>query len=344
MRHSFFAGRTFRYVVVFAALFLFTDLRTFAAASQPDARVGEIIILDASAGQLTDATAPEKIADGLSWTEGPVWYAADNALLFEDMLKNRMCRWKDGAGVEVFLPNSGDTKGTCKAYNPGSNGMAFAPDGVLYFCRQGDRDIAKMDTATRRVTVVADRYEGVRFNSPNDLVFDTKGALYFTDPPYGLVKESDSELGFSGVYRLTPDGRLTLLLKALTHPNGIAFSPDGKTLYVNDSDEKAFAVHAYPVLADGTLGKGRVFWDAMPFMKNGPGATDGMKVDERGNVWTTGPGGVYVISPEGKLLARVAIAEPCGNLVFGGTDGRTLFIMANHAVLRLPTKVRGAVR
>jgi gluconolactonase len=306
--------------------------------------VGEVLVLDASAGELFGAKAPDKIADGLSWTEGPIWLAADDALLFEDMLKNRMCRWKQGEGVTTFLDKSGDPTQTSRAYNPGSNAMAFGPDGFLYYCRQGGRDLAKMDLATRRVTVVVDRYEGTRLNSPNDLAFDARGNLYFTDPPYGLVKESDSELGYSGVYRLTPDGRLTLLTKTLTHPNGIAFSPDGKTLYVNDSDEKAFAVHAYPVLPDGTLGQGRVFWDAMPFVKNGPGATDGMKVDERGNVWTTGPGGIYVLSPEGKLLARVAIAEPCGNLAFGGADGRTLFIMANHAVLRLPTKVRGAVR
>ena len=299
--------------------------------------------MDPSAGELLDAITPEKIADGLSWTEGPVWYAADDALLFEDMLKNRMCRYKEGAGVDVFLANSGDTKGTCKAYNPGSNGMAFGPDGFLYYCRQGDRDIAKMDPATRRVTTLVERYEGTRFNSPNDLVFDPHGALYFTDPPYGLVQESDSELGYCGVFRLTSDGRLTLLNRSLNRPNGIAFSPDGRTLYVNDSDEKAIAVHAYQVLPDGTLGAGRVLWDAMPFIKEGHGGTDGMKVDERGNVWTTGPGGIYVVSPEGKLLARVKIGEPCGNLVFGGADGRTLFIMANHEVLRLPTKVRGAV-
>lgn len=335
-------------VRLFAALAVFTCLsaaNASAASLAPNApvKMGEVMILDDSAAGLFVDKAPEVIADGFSWTEGPLWLASDQSLLFEDMLNNRMYRWKEGEGASVFLEKSGDTTGTCKAWNPGSNGMAQGADGWIYFCQHGDRRIVKMNPSTKELVTVVDAYNGLRLNSPNDLVFDAQGNLYFTDPPYGLVREEDSDLGFCGVYRLTPDGDLKLLNKELVRPNGIALSLDEKTLYVNDSNEKAFAVHAYQIKDDGTLSEGKLFWDAMPFAGE-PGATDGMKVDERGNVWTTGPGGVFVLSPEGRLLARVKIAEPTGNLVFGGKDGRTLFIMANHSVLRLKTGVRGAVK
>jgi gluconolactonase len=334
----------FRHLSLSLLAFFVGGSSAFSAEAVPVAAKPSAVLCSRNSSALLGTEPPETLADGFSWTEGPLWLASDETLLFEDMLNNRMCRWKEGEGASVFLEKSGDGKGTSKAWNPGSNGMALGSDGLVYFCQHGDRRIVKMNPATRELVPVVDRYEGKLLNSPNDLVFDAQGNLYFTDPPYGLVKEEDSALGFSGVYRLTPEGVLTLLTKELARPNGIALSPDGRTLYVNDSDEKAFALHAYPLHEDGSIGQGRVLWDAMSFAQDGPGATDGMKVDESGHIWTTGPGGVFVLSPDGEILGRVKIGEPCGNLAFGGKDGRTLFIMANHAVLRIRTTVRGAAR
>ena len=328
-------------------------LLVFAPVSAPALSAGEVALegkakpaaiefFDPSAAALIEPDSVRLLADGYSWTEGPLWLPSDAALLFEDMLNNRMCRWKEGEGASVFLEKSGDTDGTCRAHNPGSNGMALGPDGLVYFCQHGDRRIVKMDPATRRFTTVVDRYHGQRLNSPNDLIFDAAGNLYFTDPPYGLVNESDSELGFSGVYRLATDGTLTLLLRNLSHPNGIALSPDGHTLYVNDSDEKTTAVHAYCIACDGSLGADRLFWNAVLLRGNGPGVADGMKADERGNLWTSGPGGIYVLSPEGRMLALIRTSQPTSNCAFGGDDGRTLFITVNHSLLSVRTSVRAA--
>jgi gluconolactonase len=209
-------------------------------------------------------------------------------------------------------------------------------------CQHGNRQIARRES-DGRITVLADRYEGRQLNSPNDLVFRSNGDLYFTDPPFGLAKsfaDPARELSFQGVFRLTPGGRLTALVTDLDAPNGIGFSPDEKTLYVSNAFNKRPIWMAYPVRADGTLGPGRQFAEARAYVNDGEGVPDGLKVDQRGNVFAAGPGGIHVYAPDGARLGRIVTGVPTGNLAWG-EDGSVLYIAANHRILRLRTGTRG---
>jgi gluconolactonase len=289
----------------------------------------------------------EKLADGFAWVEGPVWDSKADALLFSDIPNNVVHKWKEGEGLSDFLRPSGYTgEAPFTGREPGSNGLAWDPQGRLVLCQHGDRRIARLD-APGRFTTLADRYEGKRLNSPNDLAFHSTGALYFTDPPYGLPKtfeDPQRELDFTGVYRLAPDGTLTLLTKELKAPNGIAFSPDEKTLYVAQSSGDEPIWMAFPVEANGTLGAGKVFADASAERKAGkPGSQDGLKVDNQGNLFATGPGGVWVIAPDGTHLGTIETGVPTANVAWGG-DGSVLYITANKALLRIKTATKGRVR
>jgi gluconolactonase len=213
--------------------------------------------------------------------------------------------------------------------------------GRLILCQHGDRRISRLEDG-KFVTIV-DRFEGKRFNSPNDLVIAADGSVYFTDPPYGLTKTFDDagrEIGWNGVYRLAPDGRLSALVKDLRAPNGIGLSPDGRTLYVGQSDPDRPVVMAYDVAKDATVTGGRVFFDTTPLRKNGPGGPDGLKVDRGGNVFTTGPGGVVVLSPKGEYLGTIVTGVPTANCGFGD-DGGTLYVTANDKLCRVRTATRG---
>jgi gluconolactonase len=223
---------------------------------------------------------------------------------------------------------------------PGSNGLTFDPQGRLTVCQHGERRVIRIEP-TGAITVLADRYQGKRLNSPNDLVYKKDGALYFTDPPFGLPKFFDDprkELSFSGVYRVK-DGQVTLVAKDLSGPNGVAFSPDEKFLYVTNWDERKKVVMRYPVKADGTLTAGSVFFD----MTSAPGeeALDGMKVDAEGHLFVSGPGGVWVISGEGKHLGTLKFPQLPANMAWGDADGRTLYLTARTSVYRLRLGVPG---
>jgi gluconolactonase len=292
-----------------------------------------------------DATV-DKLADGFAWVEGPVWDAKKGVLLFSDIPNNVVQQWKEGDGVTEFLRPSGYTGTTpFTGHEPGSNGLTFDAQHRLVLCQHGDRRISRMESPGRFIPLV-ERYEGKRLNSPNDLVYKSNGDLYFTDPAYGLPKTFDDpqrELPFTGVYRLRADGTLDLLTKELTAPNGVAFSPDEKTLYVTQSDPKNPLVMAYAVESDGTLGAGKVLLHPLDESKAGkPGMPDGIKVDASGNVFTTGPGGIWVISPEGTVLGRIETGVPTANLAWGN-DGSTLYITANTALLRLKTTTKGKI-
>ena len=332
-------------VALFVAL---TPFCLFAADDPPHPFVGVIERLDPAFDQLVAPGATiEKLAEGFRWSEGPTWY--DGGVVFSDVLANTVYRWKPGAtagkvsGAEVFLRPSGLWKATAGFREPGSNGLACDAQGRLLLAQHGERQIARFDQGV--FTTMADRFEGKRFNSPNDLAVRKSGEIYFTDPPYGLTKVADSplrELPYAGVYRVATDGVVTLLTKELNFPNGIGFSPDEQTLYVAVSDGKAPRVMAYAVKADGTLGAGRVFFDALPRRKPGvKGSCDGLEVDRAGNVWATGPGGVLVISPAGKLLGVINTNEPTGNCCWGD-DGSTLYITANYFLVRVKTLTKGA--
>jgi gluconolactonase len=292
-------------------------------------------------------TRIEKIADDLLWSEGPLWDARERTLLFSDIPRNRVMHWHADRGVSVFLERSGYTGAApFTGKEPGSNGLTFDPQGRLTLCQHGDRRVSRRE-ADGRFVPLATQYQGKKLNSPNDLVYDDQGRLWFTDPPYGLpgtFKDPGKELDFQGVYRVDrpgdPAGALTLATRALEAPNGLAFSPDFKTLYVANSQAHAPIWRAFGVKADGTLDAGRVFYDSKPLYKHGDGVPDGLKVDVHGNVFATGPGGVLVLTPEGKLLGRILTGVPTANVAFG-EDGATLFITANHRVLRLRTRTRG---
>jgi gluconolactonase len=289
-------------------------------------------------------TRLEKIADDHGWAEGPAWVSAGSFLLFSDVVKNAIYRWKDGEGETVFLKPSGYTgQAPFAGAEAGSNGIAIDPKGRIVFCQHGDRRIVRRES-DGRLTVLVDRYHGKRINSPNDLVFKSNGDLYFTDPPFGLPNsyaDTAKEQPFQGVYRLGRDGRLILLTGELSGPNGIAFSPDERTLYVSNADAKRLVWMAFPVRPDGTLEQGRVFFDGTRVFAGRHGTADGMKVDARGNIFGVGPGGVYVFAPDARLLGWFDFGGNVGNVAWG-EDGSTLFITANAAVYRARLSTVGA--
>jgi len=308
--------------------------------------VGSVERLDPALDDLLPADAAlEKLAEGFTWSEGPVWVPAEGGLLFSDVPENRVYRWREGAGISVFLEPSGFTGVHYEGRERGSNGLTLDGHGRLVLCQHGDRRVARLEATGRGFETLVDRWDGRRFNSPNDLCFDRAGNLFFTDPPYGLGPNTPQEIPFCGVFRLGVDGRLSVISRELNRPNGIALSVDEKTLYVGSTDAPQPFIMAYPLQADGSAGPGRVFWDSTALIartKRG-GLMDGMKVDARGDLWATGPGGVLVLSPSGRHLGTLLTGLPTANCAFGGADGHTLFITANHTLLRIRTNVTGAV-
>jgi gluconolactonase len=316
-----------------------------APAAAPAAPVGGVERLDPALDALVAPDARvEKLADGFKWAEGPVWDGG--GVLFSDVPNNVVWRWKEGAGTAEFLRPSGYTGSTPRGGEPGANGLTFDGAGALVLCQHGDRRIARLE-GDRRFATVADRYDGKRFNSPNDVVVRSNGDVYFTDPPYGLEgreKDPQKEIPWSGVYRrASKGGKVTLLTKELAFPNGIAFSPDEKTLYVANSDPARAIWMAYDVTRDGGIANGRVFFDATALVKAGkPGLPDGMKLDEHGNLFATGPGGVLVFTPAGKHLGTIVTGEPTANCAFGD-DGSVLYMTAHDRLCRVRLRTRGHV-
>jgi gluconolactonase len=306
-----------------------------ATAQTADPRVERV---DPALDTLIAPTARvERVATGFTFTEGPLWHKG--RLWFSDVAGDRM-RAVDASGkVEQLIANAGGLPNPPPGKNIGPNGMTPDKDGSVLMAQMGARRIARVDSALR-VTGVVDRYRGKRLNSPNDLVFAHDGALWFTDPPFGLFngmnKDPAKELPYNAVWRYA-GGTLTPVITDLALPNGIAFSPDGATLYV--SDYAVNTIYAYPVAAGGTLGARRTVI-AMP--DGGEGGADGMKVDTRGNIWATGPGGIRIITPQGKVLGQIRLPEVAANLAFAG-DGHTLYITASTSVYRLRTKVAGVL-
>lgn len=307
----------------------------------PQRVAGRIERLDAALDAIVDTKAAiERIATGFAFTEGPVWHP-DGSLLFSDPNDNMIYRWSRDGQVSVYRTKSGYVGPDAGEYRqPGSNGNTLDSEGRLTIAEHGNRRVTRLER-NGVLTVLADRYEGRRLNSPNDLVYKSDGSLYFTDPPFGLPKGYDDprkELPYSGVFRLA-DGKLTLVARDLRGPNGIAFSPDERFLYVANWDERHKVVTRYEVRADGSLANPTVFIDFnyLP----GDEALDGLKVDERGDLFVSAPGGVYVVSPQGKLLGIIRPPERPANFAWGDDDGRTLYMTAPTSVYRVRMKVAG---
>ncbi len=335
----------FRWCSVLAVVLVQAWLSPTGAA--PEAATS-IERLDPALDRLIAPDAPiEILAKGYDWIEGPVWSKSGGFLLFSDVPQNVIYRWKDGEGARVYLEPSGYTGAAPRGGEMGSNGLTIDQDGRLVLCQHGDRRIARMDAPLDRpapaFTTLAERYEGRRFHSPNDLVFKRNGDLYFTDPAYGLEKQFDDparEMDWYGVYRRDREGGITLLTRGMTRPNGLAFSPDERVLYVGQSDPEAAIWRAFDVKADGTLGASRVFFDATAMTKTRSGLPDGMKVDRDGNLFATGPGGVLIISPAGRHLGTILTGQATSNCAFGD-DGRSLYITADMYLMRVRLKTKG---
>jgi len=278
-------------------------------------------------GEAPVAGPLERIATGFEFTEGPVW-TRDGALLFSSPNTNSIYRWAPAGAVTVFRAKSGYTGFDVGRYRqPGSNGLTFSPDGLLTICRHGARDVIRVNPHGD-ITVLADSYDGMRLNSPNDLVYRSDGSLWFTDPPFGLAAPEDAELGFSGVYRVA-DGEIELVTDELAGPNGIAFSPDERFLYVGNWDLNRKIVWRHDV----ETGRSGILCDLTDVPGND--AIDGIKVDVAGRLWVCGPSGIHLLSPRGEQLALLRLPEDPHNLAWGDEDGRTLYITALTSVYRL---------
>ena len=315
------------------------------AQQQPFPTAGSVERLSPKIDQLIAAdTKIEVIASGFTWSEGPVWDQANNRLLFSDVPENTVYQWNRKDGISVFLKPSGYTGPADYSSEPGSNGLAFDNEGRLLFCEHGDRRVSMLTKNNGGKITLADKHNGKRFNSPNDLCVHSSGSIFFTDPPYGLPqKEKDPrrEIEAFGVYRIAPDGSTHMIVGDLKRPNGVTLSPDEKTLYVAQSHGEHAWIMAYPIDAKLNVGKGKLLFDATELAKTDKGLPDGLKTDIKGNVWSTGPGGVLVIDPQGELLGRILTGHRTANCAWG-EDGSVLYLTADDYLMRIHTLTKGS--
>ncbi len=315
------------------------------------ATLGAIERLDAELDNLMSPEATiEVLANGFEWTEGPVWVSQGSFLLFSDIPRNSVFKWTEEDSISLYLKPAGSSSEAIAGEEPGSNGLLLDRNGKLVLCQHGDRQLARMEAPLAEPKPVykpiVSKYKGKRLNSPNDAAYLSNAQLYFTDPPYGLPGGADSqqkELDFQGVYRYDEaTNTLTLLTKELSRPNGIGFSPDGKTLYVANSDPEKAIWMAYDVTGEGNIENGRVFYDATSQTAREKGLPDGLAVHSGGYLFATGPGGVWIFSPEGKHLGTIKTGEATANCTFGNNES-VLYITADMYLLRVRLKPEGKV-
>jgi gluconolactonase len=311
-------------------------------ATGPSAPAGSIEKTD----EVFDSLVPsgsqiEKLAGGFAFTEGPIWFKEEKYLLFSDIPRNEIHKWTPDGKLSLFRKPSGyDLDDAPKGAFIGSNGMTIDHQGRLIICEHGNGRVTRLEK-DGALTVLASKWEGKRLNSPNDIVQKSNGDFYFTDPPYGLPKQDEDpkkELDFNGVYRLS-NGKLHLLFKGLPRPNGLAFSPDEKHLYLNNSDPNRKICLRFDVQPDGSLSNERVFFDLTADTSDG--VPDGMKVDVNGNVYSTGPGGIWIFAPDGRRLGRILPPEVPANLHWGDADSKTLYITARSGLYRIKLSIAG---
>lgn len=335
-----------RSVLASAAALPFATLPV-AAAPAPGS-YGMVRRQSATLDTLVDVNAPiEQIGWGYTWSEGPVWVKDGGFLLFSDPRTNTIYRWAPGGAVGEFMKPSGYAGDPNPGLRePGSNGLTINAAGALVMADSGSRAIARVDLKTRKKTLLVDKFDSKKLNSPNDLCIAKSGAIYFTDPPFGLADGDASplkELAFSGVYRLDPNGTLTVLDRDLARPNGIALSPDESTLYVTNSDPAKPVLKAYALGPDGAAKSAAVLFDFTALMTpEAKGLPDGLKVDQDGNLFVAGPGGILILSKEGKLLGLINVTGRAAPNCAFGEDGSTLFICATDIVARIKLRTKAA--
>jgi gluconolactonase len=313
----------------------------FSCAPPTSHPAGSFEKLDSAFDSIVSANATiEIIADSLDWSEGPVWIESQRMLLFSDIPVNTIYKWTPEGGKQVYLTPSGYTSTVKRGGETGSNGLALDQDGQLILCQHGDRRIARMnadiDKPSPDFITLVDNYQGKKFDSPNDLAFDGKGNLYFTDPPYGLEKlvdDRNKQAPYQGVYRLT-NGTAHLLIDSISRPNGIGFMPDYKTLLIANSDPDRPYWYAFDVTDNDSLSNGRIFYNGAnaPFAEKGAG--DGFKIDSKGNVYASAPGGIWLFNKDAKLLGRIKIAGAVSNCVLADNE-HTLYITADSHVWKV---------
>jgi gluconolactonase len=310
--------------------------------SRPEFKtIGSIERIDPALDQIISKDAqPEIIAEGFEWSEGPLWLEDKKMLLFSDIPPNIIYKWTEKDGKQVYLTPSGYTGQEKRGGEVGSNGLLLNRKGQLVLCQHGDRRIAVMDAGLEApapsYVTLADNYSGKKLNSPNDAVIRSNGEIYFTDPPYGLEKNMDDpkkEIPFQGVYKIGTNGELKLLTDTITRPNGIGFLPGETTLLVANSDPEKAIWYAFDISGD-SLTNARIFYDATAAGKKDKGSPDGLKADKNGNVFATGPGGVWIFDKNAKLLGKIRIPESTSNVALAN-DEKTLYITADMYVLRV---------
>lgn len=307
---------------------------------------GSVEKLDPALDAIVDANAQlEELAKGFSWSEGPVWDAKRGQLYFSDVPENTAYRWSEKDGLQIFLKPSGLSEEQQTGDFPsseGSNGLIMLRNGKLGVCNHGKRAVLSMDIDSKEEEILAQKFQGKLFNSPNDMVEHSDGSIFFTDPPYGLKEQdesTDKQLDFNGVYRLDGGGELALIDDTMTRPNGIALSPDEKTLYVAQSDADRQIIKHYRLSDERQVADAGVFFDCQPLSNNeAPGLPDGMCVHSSGIIFATGPGGVLILSPDGKLLGRILCEKATANCCLGGPDGNTLFVTSSDRLARIGLK------
>ena len=337
-------------VVLLAAL-----ATTACAATPPPAQKAAVTVIDNGRidrwDPAMDAIVPkdwkiEKLAEGFGWAEGPIWVKSGGYLLFTDVPGNRMWKWSERGGLEKFLDPSGAASFDPEIWREaGANGLAIYDENSILVADTGNRNIQRLDLGTKKKTPVASAFEGKKFSSPNDVVKTRAGVLFFTDPPYGFRKFDDApekEISFNGVYRMGKDGQVTAIEKELTRPNGVALSPDESVLYVAQSEGKKAIVNAYALDKDGNVTGKKLFQDLTDLAsKDAPGAPDGLTVAADGTVFVTGPGGIIVLSKDGKRLGRIWDGKQTANCKFGD-DGRTLYMTSHNMLARIRLDIKGA--
>lgn len=303
--------------------------------------IGSIEKMDPSLDSIiSPGTLPEIIADGFTWTEGPVWIENKKMLLFSDVWSNKVYKWTEEKGVDTFLTPSGYTGSTTRGGELGSNGLLLSKEGKLLICQHGNRQIAimnaELDKPQPNFTALVNSFNGKKLNSPNDAALQSNGDLYFTDPPYGLEKRMADplkEISFQGVYKVKPSGEVILLCDSLTRPNGIAFFPGEKKLLVANSDSTKPFWYSFDVEND-SLKNGRIFHNALAELTQGKGLPDGLKIDKHGNIFASGPGGIFIFNSQGKMLGKIKLPVAPSNCAFS-TDQKTLYITTTNYVVRL---------